>query len=227
MTTGLVLLAGGVGKRMERDVPKQLLLIGGKPILLHALEKVERIAEIGQVVVTCPGDYLEQIEALLRNRNLQRFRCVPGGATRQESVYLGLKALAPCDQVVVHEAVRPFVTVEEYRRLLDCPEESAFYGLPIPFTVLKGARWVEDIVPREELVNVQLPQKFPYAKLLAVHEQARAEGRAFTEDAGMYHHYTGEPVRVLPGSEYNIKITYPMDIVLGEVIYRERILRKG
>ena len=223
--TGMVLLAGGTGRRMGRETPKQMLLIGGKPILLHVLEKVEQIPEISKVVITCPPDYIDYIRTLLVNRHLtDKYICVNGGATRQESVYLGLLQLGDCEQVILHEAVRPFVTIAEYQTLINCKAACAFYGLPIPFTVLKGGEYVEGILPRNELINVQLPQKFPTARLLMVHEQARREGRQFTEDAGMYYAYTGEKVRVLPGSEYNIKITYPMDLVLGEVIYKERIL---
>ena len=73
------------------------------------------------------------------------------------------------------------------------------FGIPIPFTVLKGHDYVEDLLERDELVNVQLPQKFDRAKLVAAHEAARREGTSFTEDASLFHHHAGEPVRILPG----------------------------
>ncbi len=101
------------------------------------------------------------------------------------------------------------------------------FGIPIPFTVLKGHDYVEDLLERDELVNVQLPQKFDRAKLVAAHEAARREGTSFTEDASLFHHHAGEPVRILPGSERNIKITVPTDIVTAEAIYADVIGRGG
>ena len=74
------------------------------------------------------------------------------------------------------------------------------YGIPIPFTVLKGHEYVEGLLERDELVNVQLPQKFDRGKLLAAHEAARRRRRDFTEDAGLFFQYVGEPVRILPAS---------------------------
>ena len=128
-------------------------------------------------------------------------------ASRQESVFLGLGAVADCDSVIIHEAVRPLVTVDEFRALIAAADANAMFGIPIPFTVLKGHDYVEDLLERDELVNVQLPQKFDRAKLVAAHEAARREGTSFTEDASLFHHYAGERVRILPGSERNIKIT--------------------
>ena len=99
------------------------------------------------------------------------------------------------------------------------------YGIPISFTVLRGHDYVEGLLDREELVNVQLPQKFDRAKLLAAHEAARADGPSFTEDASLFVAHTGERVRILPGSERNVKITVPADIVMAEALYADFIGR--
>src|SRR4029078_5846506 len=95
------------------------------------------------------------------------------------------------------------------------------------FPVLKGHEYVEDLLERDELVNVQLPQKFDRAKLMAAHEAARRDGAVFTGDASLLHRYGGEPLRILPGSERNIKITVPTDIVTAEAIYADVIGRGG
>ena len=108
---------------------------------------------------------------------------------------------------------------------MDAPDENAMYGIPISFTVIKGHEFVEGLLDRDELVNVQLPQKFDRAKLLAAHEAARREDADFTEDAGLFFHYTGEPVRILPGSDENIKITVPTDTVTAEAIYADLLGR--
>ena len=226
MTFGMVVLAGGIGRRIGRPFPKQLLLLGGKPLLVHVLEKARPIAELEQIVITCPEAHLEETRQLLDNHGFdQRFRCIVGGGTRQESVYLGLKALEGVDAVLIHEAVRPLVTVDEFRALIASPDENAMYGIPISFTVLRGHDYVEGLLDRDELVNVQLPQKFDLPKLVAAHEAARAAGTSFTEDASLFVQHSGERVRILPGSERNVKITVPADFVMAEALYADFIGR--
>lgn len=226
MTFGMVVLAGGIGQRIGRPFPKQFLLLGGKPLLVHVLEKARAIRELERVVITCPEAYLEETKQLLANHGFdRRFSCIVGGGTRQESVYNGLVALEGLDSVVVHEAVRPLVTTEEFRALITSPDENAMFGIPISFTVLRGHEYVEGLLDRDELVNVQLPQKFDRVKLLAAHEAARAAGTQFTEDASLFVQYSGERVRILPGSERNVKITVPADIVMAEALYADFIGR--
>ena len=228
MKIGMVVLAGGIGKRIGRPFPKQFLLLGGKPLIIHVLEKARAIGDIERVVITCPEAHLEETRRLIANHGFDaRFSCIVGGGSRQESVYLGLKALDDCDSVIIHEAVRPLVTVDEFRALIAAEDPNAMFGIPIPFTVLKGHDYVEGLLRRDELVNVQLPQKFDRTKLMAAHETARREAASFTEDASLFHRYAGEPVRILPGSERNIKITLPTDIVTAEAIYADLIGRGG
>ena len=228
MTTGMIVLAGGIGKRIGRPFPKQFLLLGGKPLIIHVLEKARAIPEIERVVVTCPEGHLEATRELIANHALgDKFTCIVGGASRQESVYLGLLALDGLDSVIVHEAVRPLVSTAEFRALLEAEDENAMYGIPIPFTVLKGHEYVEGLLERDELVNVQLPQKFHRGKLLAGHEAARRDGVVFTEDAGLFFKYVGEPVRILAGSDQNIKITVPTDTVTAEAIYADVLGRRS
>ena len=228
MRTGMIVLAGGIGRRIGRPVPKQFLLLGGKPLLIHVLEKARSIAEIEQVVITCPADHLEATRELVTNHRMgPKFECVVGGASRQESALKGLQALGGVDSVIIHEAVRPLVSVADFRRLMDAEDENAMFGLAIPFTVLKGSDYIEGLLERDELVNVQLPQKFDRARLAEAHEAARRDGARFTEDASLFHRYAGERVRILPGSERNIKITVPTDIVTAEAIYADVIGRGG
>jgi len=228
MKIGMIVLAGGVGKRIGRPFPKQFLLLGGKPLLIHVLEKARVIADIDRVVITCPEAHLEETRRLVANHGFDaRFACILGGSSRQESVYLGLEALPDCGSVIIHEAVRPLVTVEEFRALIAAPDANAMFGIPIPFTVLKGHDYVEDLLERDQLVNVQLPQKFDRSKLAAAHDAARRDGTTFTEDASLFYRYSGERVRILPGSERNIKITVPTDIVTAEAIYADALGRGG
>ena len=229
MTTGMIVLAGGIGKRIGRPFPKQFLLLGGKPLIIHVLEKARAIAAIERVVITCPEAHLEETRRADRQPRARRQVHLHRRRRRRarSRSTTGSLALDGLDSVIVHEAVRPLVTVAEFQALIDAEDENAMYGIPIPFTVLKGHDYVEGLLERDELVNVQLPQKFDRAKLLAAHEAARRDGAIFTEDASLFHHYAGEPVRILPGSERNIKITVPTDIVTAEAIYADVIGRGG
>jgi len=111
---------------------------------------------------------------------------------------------------------------------MDSEFENVIYGTRIPFTVLAGHEYVEDTLERSQLVNVQLPQKFDAKKLMLAHESARAERRHFTEDASLLFHYQPEsPIRILEGSERNIKITEPLDMIIGEAIYSEYVLGRA
>lgn len=228
MTTGMIVLAGGIGKRIGKPIPKQLLLLGGSPLIVHVLEKVIAIPEIADVVITCPASHLEETRVLIGNRGYgeDRFRCIEGGVTRQESVYRGLQALEGVDSIVIHEAVRPLVTADEFRALLDAPDPNVMFGIPIPFTVLKGHDYVEDLLERSELVNVQLPQKFDAVLLRAAHNAALRDGTTFTEDASLFVRYADAPVRILPGSDRNLKITVPTDLIIAEAIYADLVGRR-
>jgi D-ribitol-5-phosphate cytidylyltransferase len=227
MKTGMIVLAGGIGKRIGRPVPKQFLLLGGNPLIVHVLEKVRSLDRIEQVVITCPASHLEETRDLVANHGFgERFRCIEGGTTRQESVYRGLEALDGFESVLIHEAVRPLVTTEEFRALLDADDPNAMFGIPIPFTVLKGDEYVEDLLERSELVNVQLPQKFDAALLRQAHDAARRDAAHFTEDASLFFRYADAPVRILAGSERNLKITVPTDLVVAEALYADMVGRR-
>ena len=130
MKIGMIVLAGGVGKRIGRPFPKQFLLLGGKPLIVHVLEKARVIPDIDRVIITCPDNHLEETRELIARHGFDeaRFTCIVGGTSRQESVYLGLGELADVDSVIIHEAVRPLVTVAEFRELIAAPDLNAMFG---------------------------------------------------------------------------------------------------
>lgn len=223
----LVLLAGGSGSRMKKNIPKQYLLLAGKPVIMHTLERIERIKEISEVVIVCTDEYVPLIKKMLLQYNV----VVPvmfarAGDTRQASVKSGLD-LVKTEEVILHEAARPFVSESDFVRLIKEPCENAMYGLSIPFTVIEGHDIVEGILDRSKLVNVQLPQKFNTRTLQEAHAKAEGEKRLFTEDAGLlFNYYPDINIKICEGMDYNIKLTTSMDLVMGEMIYKEYFARR-
>ncbi|MFD1394963.1 2-C-methyl-D-erythritol 4-phosphate cytidylyltransferase [Kroppenstedtia eburnea] len=220
----MILLSGGIGTRMRVSTPKQFLQIGGKPMIVHILERVEQIEEIQEIIIPSPRGFIEKTEEIIqRNQFTKPIQVIEGGQTRQESTFKALKQVTS-PSVIIHEAVRPFILKEEIERLIHSEADHATYGFEIPFTVLEGKEYVEKNLDRDRLINIQLPQKFSTEKLRSAHERAAAEGEIFTEDVSLLFHYQKERVQVLQGTEYNIKITRPIDQKIGEIIYKDYIL---
>ncbi len=218
-----IVLSGGKGKRMERRQPKQYLLLAGKPIIMHSIERIDSIEEINEIIIVCEEEYVLSVKLMVEQYNISTpIKFALAGATRQESVYSGLKEVVN-EQVILHEAARPFVKREDFINLIETPAQNASYGYPIPFTVLEGKDYICGILKRDSLINVQLPQKFQTTLLKQAHEAAKRDHREFTEDAGLLFEYTNEKIKIIQGSSENIKITEPIDLIVGEIIYNEHI----
>jgi len=217
-----ILLSGGSGTRMNKPIPKQYLLLAGKPVIIHILERIDDIAEISEVIIVCHEKYRDLLGTYISAYMLRKkIVFTDAGITRQESVYNGLKKVSN-KLVIVHEAARPFVKKSDFEALIQDEDENITYGIDIPFTVLKtNDHYINGNLKRDELINIQLPQKFNASSLLHGHEKAMADKLVFTEDSSLLFHYGLGPIKVVKGQPYNIKLTEPMDLLLGEIIYKE------
>jgi 2-C-methyl-D-erythritol 4-phosphate cytidylyltransferase len=212
-----VVPAAGSGRRMGARRPKQFLRLGGIPILVRTLRALERSRVVGGIVVATPPGAVAATRRLLARHRLRRvLAVVPGGPRRQDSVRLALAAVPPrTGLVVVHDAVRPFVTPSLVRRVAAAARRfgAATCGLPVRETVKRArAGTVEATLEREGLWLVQTPQAFSRALLWEAHEKARRDGIEGTDDAVLVERL-GSPVRMVPGLPHNIKITTPEDLV--------------
>ena len=223
----LLLLSGGVGSRMQNAIPKQYLLLAGKPVIMHILERVDQIQSISDMVIVCASEYESHIRHLLNQYGIEKpVRFAPAGATRQQSVRNGL-SLIDSEDIILHESARPFVKIEDFERLIAAPHRNATFGTSIPFTVVKGHAKFEGLLTRSELVNVQLPQKFETRLLKAAHDKAVADGLEFTEDGSMiYHYFPDVYVKICEGMDYDIKLTTRIDMLAGEQIYDDIFRRR-
>ena len=206
--------AGGIGARLGRRTPKQFLGLGRHSILAATLRHFRRHPRVAAVVVAAPPAHVERTRRVL-GRGGAALTVVEGGPTRQESVWLALQA-APTSAgvILVHDAVRPFLTRTLIDALIRAAERdgAAICALPITETV-KRVRdgLVDGTIDREGLWVVQTPQAFRAAVLREAHDKARRDGFVGTDEA-MLVERLGHPVRVVPGLPENLKITTPDDL---------------
>lgn len=228
MKTVAIIPAGGTGRRMGGEIPKQYLLLAGTPILVHTLGAFQSSPLIDEMILAVPeGDIAEVRQGVVESYGFSRVRCVlAGGRERQDSVKKALAHLGGEDGVVViHDGVRPFVTADLIERAVAAAKKfgAASVGLPVRDTVkeVDAAGRVSRTVPREGLWLTQTPQAFRKEVILRAYEQALADGFYGTDDASLVER-TGTPVHMIPGDPENIKVTTPEDLLQGEKILCRR-----
>lgn len=213
-----LIVAGGAGARMGGEVPKQYLPLFGAPMIRHALKRFLVQPDIEGVMAVIRPDDLTLYEAAIAPlyespaTKEKLLPPIPGGLTRQDSVRYGLEALAPLapDFVMIHDAARPFPSQALIGRVIHALDGrlGVIPALPVVDTIrsITGETLV-----RETLRRIQTPQAFPFARILALHQQA-AENRA-TDDAALWL-AAGEEITYVTGEERNRKMTHAEDTAL-------------
>jgi 2-C-methyl-D-erythritol 4-phosphate cytidylyltransferase len=217
-----VIPAAGAGTRIGGRTPKQFLRLTTAPILALTVGRFVRHPAVGSIVVAAPASHTGRAARLLRALGRRvPIVVVPGGRERQDSVRRALEA-APEDAsiVVVHDAVRPFVTTALITAVVEaaCRDGAAICGLPIAETVKRVAGdFVDATVDRAGLWSVQTPQAFHAALLREAHDKALRDNFRGTDDA-MLVERLGHPVRIVRGLSGNIKITTLADLQRARAI---------
>jgi 2-C-methyl-D-erythritol 4-phosphate cytidylyltransferase len=217
-----VIVAGGSGLRMGAAMPKQFLLLQGRPVLWHTLNTFLRSYEDLQIILVLPKANLSEGESLRKNLHAeQRIVITEGGDTRFQSVKNGLQLVKEESIVFVHDGVRSLVTEELIHR---CYEQAVIKGSAIPVvTATDSIRIMEDedhyVMNRNNVRIVQTPQTFQSKILLPAFEQSYDE--SFTDEATVVES-SGENVYLIEGEYDNIKITRPVDLLIAEKILSER-----
>ncbi|MFN8157199.1 MAG: 2-C-methyl-D-erythritol 4-phosphate cytidylyltransferase [Candidatus Nanopelagicales bacterium] len=231
--TAAVVPAAGRGERLGPGAPKALRLLGGVPLLVHAVRALATARSIDLVVVAGPPDGLDEVRSLLAEHGLvdaapgrAGTQVVAGGDTRQDSVARALIALPDdVDVVLVHDAARPLAPVS----LIDAVAaavrggaDAVVPGLPVADTIkaVDEHGVVVATVDREQLRAVQTPQGFRRRLLAEAHAAGDPDAPA-TDDAGMVE-AIGGTVLVVPGDEEAFKVTRPLDLVLAEAVLARR-----
>jgi 2-C-methyl-D-erythritol 4-phosphate cytidylyltransferase/2-C-methyl-D-erythritol 2,4-cyclodiphosphate synthase len=215
-----IIPAGGRGRRMGEELPKQYLLLAGKPLLWHTLACIENSPLVSSIILVLRSEDMEYCRRqVLGGHTFKKVRqLVHGGGERHESVYAGLQAtVAEEEIVVVHDAVRPFVSQDLLQRVIDAALEhgAAIAGVEVAETIKKVADGrVLQTPERSGLRSIQTPQAFRRTLLLKAH-QCRPQDLAATDDAMLVEHL-GHEVHVVGGDYHNIKITTPTDLAWAE-----------
>ena len=223
--TAAIVPAAGRGERLGPGTPKALRLLGGAPLLVHAVRSLSRARLVDLVVVAAPPDQVDQVRSLLSDHHTgAALEVVAGGPTRQESVRRALAGLPDSVQtVLVHDAARPLAPVELVDAVAAAVRDGAVAVvpvLPVADTVKRiDGDTVVETLDRATLRAIQTPQGFSRATLEAAHLDAA--GEEATDDAALVERL-GRPVVVVPGAEEAFKVTRPLDLLLAEAVLTRR-----
>lgn len=225
--TVAIIPAAGSGIRLESKRAKQFLSLDGKPILALTLEPFQECRGVDTVILVVPLDDVEYCKKEIVERfGLTKVeKIVPGGKRRQDSVRLGLEAAGgKYDLVLIHDGVRPLIEKRLIERVIEeaMINRAVITALPAKETV-KEVNDLRDVVKtydRERVWMVQTPQVFRYQDILKAHQRALKEGWEEATDDALLVERSGITVKVVEGSEKNIKVTTPHDLELARFLLR-------
>lgn len=227
-------LAGGTGSRMgNTETPKQFMLIGDKPIIVHTVERFAAYEDFKKIIVLTPEKWIGYTKNILAEYipDMSRVIVAAGGDTRNETL---MNAIAVIEEdgnldeqtiIVTHDAVRPFVTARMIRENIEAASRTGACGTVFPATdtILKSEDGIiiSEVPNRSCLYAAQTPQSFNAVKLRTLYQNLTAEEKDVLTDATKIFVIKGERVEMIKGESYNIKITYPYDINIAEAILKE------
>ena len=212
-----IIVAGGTGSRMREKLPKQFLLLAGKPLLMHSIRAFYTYDPLIHIIVVIHPDFIAKWAQLCKKYSFTvPHQTVAGGITRYHSVKNALSAIPGEGLVAVHDAARPVISVDLIAQTF---MEAAAYGIAIPcIPVNETVRMIEKdkirLVDRNSLRIIQTPQTFDISLLRKAYEQIYQPG--FTDDASLLE-AMGRAINLVPGDPRNIKITIPGDIQIAEL----------
>lgn len=221
-----IITAGGSGSRFGSSARKQYIRLAERPLLFWTIDNFLQYNMIDQILVALPPDDLSDLETLLKTEfHNDKIRCLAGGEERQYSVFNALShCTADTDFVFIHDGVRPFISLEEIKKLHQKAQlvDSVIPAYPVRNTIkqISGEK-IEKTLIRRNLIAALTPQVFRFKLIWECHQKARQQDLLFTDDAALLEHY-GHPVYWLECSSRNIKITEPLDLQIAEIILKNQ-----
>lgn len=215
-----IITAGGVGKRMNSDVPKQFLLLGGTPILMHTIQRFYDFDHSIEILVTLPKDWWSYWNELCENHKFEiSVQLIEGGKERYHSVKKAIQ-VAKGDVIAVHDGVRPLVNNKTIQNAFQLAEQkgSGIPVVPLKESIRKQSEDGNQAVNRRDYVLVHTPQCFNGDWLKEAYEQAYSD--EFTDDASVVEK-SGKTIHLSESNEENIKITTPNDLKIAELFLNQ------
>lgn len=220
-----IIVAAGSSQRMGFD--KLLALLGDKPVLAHTLAAFERTDSVDEIILVARAERVSEFQELVKQAAFKKVReVVAGGEQRQDSVRAGLERLSSeATYVAVHDAARPLVVPERIERVFALARQHGAAALAEPITdTLKRAdenRFVTGGVAREGLYAMQTPQIFSRDLLVKAYEAVAAQKLSITDEVSAVE-LLGAKVLLVPHDQFNLKITYPRDLLLAQSFLNRR-----
>lgn len=213
-----VLVAGGSGSRMKSDLPKQFILLKGKPLLVYTIESFLKAAQDIIIILVLPEQHLQTGKGIIDEYFKENsIRIASGGNTRFQSVKNGLSLIREDGIVMVHDAVRSLISVDLIQRSMSAVVEMKAVIPAIPskdsVRILEGEN--NKSISRDTVMLVQTPQTFFTSDLIKAFETEYCP--AFTDEAAVMES-AGHSIHIIAGEENNIKITHPVDLIIAEKI---------
>lgn len=229
MRVEVIIAAGGIGRRFGKGQPKQFCLVEGKPILSWSIGRFEECVLVDRIILAVPGGMAKYTrQHVLSPFGYKKVKTVvEGGKERRDSVLQGLNMLeTDTDTVLVHDGVRPIVSEELIRKVIQATQrwEAVVPGLPVRETMKEVGQdnLVSRTLDRKRIYLIQTPQGFKKDLICRAYAQVRKRGWQANDDAGLVEKL-GAKVKMIPGEETNIKITSPQDLVVSELFLGDRI----
>lgn len=239
------ILAGGTGTRFgNKDLPKQYMMLGSKPIIIHTIEQFVISPKIDKIIICTPKEWINYTEDIINKyiENYDNIEVVEGGSTRNESIMSGLNhikekyGITKKDIVVTHDAVRPFINQriidDNIKAITSC--DAIDTAIPATDTIIDTGLdtvidgdgndfMIESIPNRSSLWYGQTPQTFKITKLIDMYNSLTNEEKEILTDACKIFVLKGENVKIVKGETFNMKITNVFDLKMAEAILMERL----
>ena len=220
---GAVIVAAGSASRME-GIDKVMAPLGGEPMIVKTVRAFQNCEAIAEIIIVTRQDLVAPIQQLCREMDKVR-GVVTGGASRQESVWLGLNAFSGKIQLAaVHDGARPLISWELIDRTVRAANSygAAAPAIPVKDTIkVERGGLVESTPDRSRLRAVQTPQVFDFDLLRGALQKAREDGAAVTDDCSAVE-WLGMKIRLVEGEERNLKVTTPLDLKIAELLLEEK-----
>jgi D-ribitol-5-phosphate cytidylyltransferase len=228
------ILAGGKGTRMGNvEKPKQYLMLAGKPIIVHTVEKFVLNYQFKSIIISCPKEWMQYTKDIMsKHLKDERIVIIEGGSDRNETIYNGVRyieehfGIHDDDIIVTHDAVRPFITHRIIEENIEGALEFKAVDTVVPAfdTIVQAeGEFITNIPVRDQMYQGQTPQSFNISMLKNHYLSLSNEEKSILTDACKICLLAGEQVKLVQGEVFNFKITTPYDLKIANAIVEERV----